>query len=62
MQNEKENFCGACVVVPLAMSGLGLTEYSSTSYKWKKRIMLIILCITIIILLYIYQKCDSCHV
>jgi hypothetical protein len=34
----KENFCGACIAVPLALAGgAGVTGYSMTAQDYKKR-------------------------
>ena len=66
---NKEDFCPACVAVPLAMAGVGLTGAGSTqdkkSNKKSKTIMLVIgLSITLISLVVgiVYlTRCKDCR-
>jgi hypothetical protein len=65
--NTKEEFCGSCVVVPLAFAGSGLTLYGTSnttgSTKKYKKIILISGVVSIIIGLLMYyvairKKCN----
>jgi hypothetical protein len=66
-QDIKENFCGACLSIPLAFAGIGVSSYgsnSSKSHKTKKKIIkigLVISVISIIIGFYFYLSCKECR-
>ena len=66
----KEDFCGACVAVPLAFAGVGASAYGSSSkgkHKQRKKIALItggvsILLSVLIVVYYLYiRKCATCR-
>jgi shikimate kinase len=62
----KENFCGACAVIPVALVGGGvITASQNSNYKKNKKIILYIgISITVISLLvsvYFLLKCKSCR-
>ena len=64
----RENFCGACVAIPLALTGIGISASSGVgSYQKNKKIMLYVgLGITIISVLFaVYflyiKKCTDCR-
>lgn len=70
MTDIKENFCGACAAIPLALAGVGLSGASlkkttTEEQKQKKRILLIVgISITIISLIvgiYYLLKCKDCR-
>ena len=64
-----ENFCGACLAVPLAFAGVGASAYgasnSRSKYKKQKKIALWIGIITIVISLiigiYYLFSCQNCR-
>jgi uncharacterized membrane protein YsdA (DUF1294 family) len=67
--NSKENFCGACITVPLAMAGAGVGAIGANQkgqHKKRKKYILItgisISLIFTIISVYILfiKKCDTC--
>lgn len=66
--DTKEDFCGACAVVPLAFAGVGATAYGTTSKGSNKKLKKILLwsglvsvLITIIIAYYFLQNCSDCQ-
>lgn len=61
----REDFCGACVALPLAFIGAGASQYSSSkvAYKTRQRILfwgMISTALLLLVTLWYYQKCDSC--
>lgn len=64
----KEDFCGVCAAVPIALAGLGGTAYVSTTNEEKKRNKIIILLVCYVILAFSifflikYDKCAKCNV
>lgn len=36
MKQVKENFCGACVSIPLTLAGSAIGSYSYNAHKYKK--------------------------
>lgn len=72
-EEKKENFCSACALVPLAMSGVGTSIYGSTpsskdnsmTYRQRKRIMFWIGCIITVIslalIMYFSSSCSECR-
>lgn len=36
MKQVKENFCAACVSIPLSLAGSAIGSYSTNSHKYKK--------------------------
>jgi len=70
MSDTRENFCGACAAVPLALVGAGVSAYGAGSkkkYKRGKKIMfwtgIITVIISILIVIYFLwiKKCDDCE-
>lgn len=73
MEQEQENFCGACIAAPLALLGSGMTyagvkkpgtklETRNKTQRYKK-LLIIIGIITIVTSIYFYmRKCngDTC--
>jgi Na+-driven multidrug efflux pump len=67
----KEEFCGACLAVPLAFAGVGASAYGSTSkgkYKSQQKIKkymliggIILTVISIIVAWWFLKKCKSCR-
>lgn len=66
----KENFCGACLAVPLAFAGAGASAYGSGSkgkHKKRKQIMFWLGIVSVIISLciagyYLFiKKCEECQ-
>ena len=67
-EDTKEDFCGACAVVPLAFMGVGASAYGSSSKgsnkKMKKILLwsgLISVIITIAIAYYFLKNCSDCQ-
>ena len=66
----RENFCGMCAVVPLALAGLGTSGYSSIGgnvsgddYRRKKVITIgigIVFIILSLLIYFWYKDCDQC--
>lgn len=66
--DTKEEFCGACLAVPLAFAGVGASAYgtsSRNSHKKSKQIALwggiITIIISIIITIYYLSTCSECR-
>ena len=67
-KNVREDFCGACLTVPLAALGVGVGAYGSGArgkYRKKKTIMLVlgilITVISVAIGIYFLKKCSNCR-
>lgn len=65
MSQVREDFCGICAAVPLALAGLGGTAYVASGKEEKKRKMTIVIgCALIvvvsIIILFKYSSCSMC--
>ncbi len=68
MDETKENFCGACLAIPIAIagSGLGIAGTTKGSHKRMKKILLIsgisltILSVFIAIYFLYIKKCNTC--
>tara|TARA_Y100000389_G_C17420770_1_gene496575 strand:- start:517 stop:732 length:216 start_codon:yes stop_codon:yes gene_type:complete len=67
-ENVKEDFCGACLAVPLAMAGAG-TAVGTSDYKnkkkWKKILFvggIVVAVISIIIAVWYLRTCKSCKI
>jgi hypothetical protein len=63
----KEDFCGICAAVPLALAGLGGTAYaaSGAQHRLKNTIVIVGCSIVIIVSVYFlikYSSCSSCRV
>lgn len=63
--NVKEDFCGVCAAVPLALAGLGGTAYaaSGAEYKLKNTLIVVGCSIVVIVSIYLlitYSSCSSC--
>lgn len=60
----KEEFCGLCTVVPLALTGAGLTFTSTKEqYRNQRTIMLIIgfiMFIGSVVMYMVYNNCSTC--
>jgi hypothetical protein len=66
-KNTKEDFCGACVAVPLAMAGLGAAAGSDlqSKKKWKKVIFFSGIAISLIsigVAIWYLAYCKSCTI
>ena len=65
----KENFCGACLSIPLAFAGVGASAYGATNsrekHKKSKKIILwagiITIIISLLIIIYYMTMCKSCR-
>lgn len=66
----KENFCGACIAVPLAMVGVGAAGVGSTGNKkgehkrWKTILLWVGIILTVlsaIIGIYFLMSCKTCR-
>lgn len=59
----KEEFCGACALVPIAFAGAGTSAYGSQKRKtiimWSG-LVLTILSIALFVYLKKYKKCTAC--
>ena len=66
MVEIRENFCGMCMAVPIALAGAGMAGLSTREdYKKRKWIMIgsSIVVLIITILLYLkFRNCSSCSV
>lgn len=66
MKMVRENFCGMCAVIPIALAGAGATGLATKEeYKQKKMMKLIISAVFIFISLFLlwwYQDCQACKV
>ena len=65
-KDKKEDFCGACLSVPLALAGAGVAGGGSMSKsKSRKKIMLIVgisvAVIGLIITIWFVTRCKSCN-
>ena len=67
LKETKEDFCGACLVAPLALAGIGTAGYGSTKGGYKKS-KIIFLCVgiaitllSIIFTIYFLTKCKNCR-
>ena len=66
MTYTKENFCGACLAVPLAMSGVGITTAGATEdekNKQKKIMVWVGIILTILSIsgyFYFKKTCKDC--
>lgn len=69
MGKSKEEFCPACLLTPLSLSGVGASMYSNKhsthlSYKQKKKRMLmigtLIPILSLSIILYFFNDCSEC--
>ena len=62
----KEDFCVACLAIPLAFIGAGVTTYSNSQrkYKYMKKVSLIGLIFTgisLVVGLMYYSRCNNCR-
>ena len=67
MSNIKEEFCGICTAIPIALAGLGGTAYAASGEdeKRKKIIILIGCSIVLVVSIYFlikYSKCSACSI
>lgn len=65
--NVKEDFCGICAAVPLALAGLGGTAYvaSGAQHRLKNTILVVgcsIVVIVTVLFLIRYSSCSACTV
>jgi len=63
----REDFCGICATIPLALAGLGATSYVATGAEYKKKRMIIVIGSAIVVvisilLLFKYWDCEACKV
>ena len=68
--NTKEEFCGACLAIPLAMAGVGVTAsgaHQKGDHKKRKKIMLwggigiTVLSVIIAVYFLFIKKCKECR-
>jgi len=66
-KDTKEEFCGACVTIPLAFAGAGATVYGSRGrgyYQKKKRFIFWIgigtVLLSLLIIIYYVRTCSEC--
>lgn len=64
MAEVREDFCGMCMAVPIALAGAGVAGLSSKKdYQKRKWIMIstgVVVLIISLFLLWYYQDCTSC--
>jgi len=64
MTEVREDFCGMCMAVPIALAGAGVAGLSSKGdYQKRKRIMIstgVVVLLISLFLLWYYQDCTSC--
>lgn len=62
----RENFCGICMAVPIALAGAGVAGLSTKEdYRKRKKIMITTGIVVLVISLFLwwyYQDCASCKV
>lgn len=62
----RENFCGICMAVPIALAGAGVAGLSTKEdYRKRKKIMITTGIVVLVISLFLwwyYQDCVSCKV
>ena len=60
----RENFCGICAAVPIALAGAGVAGLSTREeYKKQKKVILIsagVFVVVSLFLLWWYKDCQSC--
>ena len=62
-----EEFCGACIAIPLAFAGIGVGAYGCNSrkkYKQGKKVAILgfsITFISLIVMAYFYFTCSTCR-
>lgn len=60
----RENFCGICAVVPMALAGAGVAGLATKEqYKKKKQIILwvgVLFLVFTLFMLYRYRDCAQC--
>ena len=69
MNSIKEDFCGACLAIPLAFAGVGASAYgtSSSRGKYKKQKLIILISgivsivISLVIAIYYMSTCSNCR-
>lgn len=68
LHNSKEEFCGACLTVPIAIAGAGAASYGVKGrgeHKKMKKIMLwsglTITLLSIILAIYFLFRCKQCR-
>lgn len=67
-EDIKEEFCGACLAIPLAFAGVGTSLYGSSSrnkYKKQKKIALwggiVVVVMSLAIAIYYLCSCKDCR-
>lgn len=62
-KETKENFCGACVAVPVAMVGssMGVSSSKKKNNKTFISICIVITIISILIAIYYLKTCNDCR-
>jgi sugar phosphate permease len=62
----RENFCGICMAVPIALAGAGVAGLSTKEdYRKRKKIMIttgIVVLVVSLFLWWYYRDCASCKV
>ena len=63
-EETKEDFCGACAAIPIALIGSGIASQSGNHKKNKKIILCVgvfITLISLIIAVYFILQCKNCR-
>lgn len=59
----KENFCGACLTIPLAFAGAGTTLGAEKQTQLKKWAAILTVVSIVLTVYYIYvKKCNTCRI
>tara|TARA_B100001939_G_C16782280_1_gene547546 strand:- start:238 stop:459 length:222 start_codon:yes stop_codon:yes gene_type:complete len=60
----REDFCPACIAVPLAMAGAGTSKSASTKQTFLAKVIfwlsIIITVISIIVAIWYFTRCEEC--
>jgi len=66
MVETREDFCGLCMAVPLALVGAGVTGLTSAkdyqTRKWVKLSVYMVILVIALILFINYKDCEKCNV
>lgn len=66
IDDEKEDFCGACVIMPLALASAGTTVYASGKGGTRKKRKIIMIsgivatAISLLVMWYYLRTCSEC--
>lgn len=66
MKEIREDFCGMCMAVPIALAGAGVAGASTKEqYKKRKSIMMwtgVVVLLVSIFMMWYYRDCKSCKI